>query len=290
MDVHVRELAARQADLVAAWQLLALGWSRGMVDYRVQRDGWRVVHPGVYALTQGALTRHQRWKAATLTAPECVLSHASAAACWGFRPFDGSFETVTRPGSGGPRRVGAVLVCRSRTLKGNTTRRDGIGITAAPRTLIDLAAQIGPAEMKRAFRETLRLKITTALELQTATVRHPRRRGTKLIGELASRYSSLPYARCRSDAESRALEVLHDAAVDPPRVNTRVAREEADLVWPDRGLIVEIDGPQYHLFPDEDARKELRWRAAGYAVRRVASDVVYQRPERLVALLRGCGG
>src|SRR3954452_2057334 len=109
MHVHLRELAANQADLVAAWQLLAAGWTRGMVDYRVQQDGWRVVHPGVYAMTHGPLTRRQRWIAATLTAVDCALSHASAGACWEFRRFDGSFETVTRPGNGGPRRLGGVL-------------------------------------------------------------------------------------------------------------------------------------------------------------------------------------
>jgi hypothetical protein len=71
-----------------------------MIDHRVRQRGWRVVHPGVYALTNAPLTRRQLWIAATLTTPDSVLSHASAAACWGIRPFEGSFETVTRPGSG----------------------------------------------------------------------------------------------------------------------------------------------------------------------------------------------
>jgi len=130
----------------------------------------------------------------------------------------------------------------------------------------------------------LRLKATTLPELQSTLSRHPRRRGTKLIGELAARYSVVPYTRSRSDAESRALELLHDARVELPTVNTRIAGEEADLAWPDRRLIIEIDGPQYHLFPEQDAGKELRWKAAGYTVRRVGSDVVYHQPERFLRL------
>src|SRR4051812_25106681 len=106
MDVHLREVARRQADLVAAWQLLEVGWSRKRIERRIEQNGWRVVHPGVYAMTQSPLTRYQRWVAATLTTSDSTLSHASGGDCWRFWPFDGKFETVTRPGSGGPRRIG----------------------------------------------------------------------------------------------------------------------------------------------------------------------------------------
>jgi very-short-patch-repair endonuclease len=124
-------------------------------------------------------------------------------------------------------------------------------------------------------------------ELRSTLARHRGRRGTRVVGELASRYSSLPYKRTRSDAEGRALELLHDAGIQPPRVNTRIAREEADLAWPERRLIIEIDGPQYHCFPDEDARKQRAWEAADYTVRRIPSDLVYKRPELLIALASG---
>jgi very-short-patch-repair endonuclease len=58
-------------------------------------------------------------------------------------------------------------------------------------------------------------------------------------------------------------------------VNVKIAGEEADLVWPKRKEILEIDGPQFHRFPEEDARKERLWRKAGYTVRRIGSDAVY---------------
>jgi very-short-patch-repair endonuclease len=287
MDVELRGLAARQADVVAAWQLLEAGLTRRMIDHRVQTRGWRVVHPGVYALANAPLTRRQLWIAATLTTPESVVSHASAGACWGIRPFSGGFETVTRPGSGGRRRMGGVLVFRSSTLEGDTTRHEGIAITTAERAVIDLAAHLSARATAKAFREALRLGRSTTQRMRLTLARHRGRRGTHLLNELATRYAGLPYRRTRSDPESRALELLHDAGVQPPRVNTRIAGEEADLAWPERGLIIEIDGPQYHRFPDEDARKEQRWKAAGYTVRRIATDVVYDHPAALIAL--ACG-
>lgn len=65
-----------------------------------------------------------------------------------------------------------------------------------------------------------------------------------------------------------------------------VAGEEADLVWPERKLIVEIDGPQYHRFADEDARKQTLWEGAGYVVSRVPSDDVYDAPASFLAACR----
>src|SRR5437763_8018040 len=135
MDVHFwRKLAARQFDVIAAWQLRAAGATRPTIDHRVKEHGWRALHPGVYVLSNAPLTRHQLWMAATLTTPDSVLSHASAAACWGFRRFEGGFETITRPGNGGRRRIGSLLVCRSSTLDGDITRREGIAITMVERT------------------------------------------------------------------------------------------------------------------------------------------------------------
>src|SRR3954451_14948263 len=98
--MDVRGLAAAQGDVVAGWQLREIGWTPKAVERRLER-GWRVVHPGVYALTQSPLTRHQLWMAATLSAPGTALAAVSAGACWGLRSWESSFEVVAREGSGG---------------------------------------------------------------------------------------------------------------------------------------------------------------------------------------------
>ena len=287
MNVHLRELAASQRDLVAAWQLLDAGWTRRMIDHRLEDHRWRVVHSGVYALTRASLTRQQLWMAATLTAPGTVLSHASAGACWGFRPWTARFEAVTRPGTGGPKRVAGVLVCRSRALTGDITSNDGIPITTAARTLIDLAAGLAPWRLARSLREVLRLGATTTPDLLTGLARHRGRRGTAALLELVTQYADLPHRRARSDPELLALYLLREAGIPVPRLNVRIAGEEADLVWTDRKLIIEIDGPQFHQINSEDARKTAAWRGAGYTVRRISSNAVYHEPGRLIALARG---
>jgi Protein of unknown function (DUF559). len=276
MDVRLAELAAGQGDLIARWQLVAAGWSVDMVREHARRRGWRRVHSGVYALGQAPLTQWQRWMAATLTAPGTVLSHAGAGACCGFRPWDGMIQTVTRPGSGGRRHMGLLLVARSRTLGGETTEKDGIPITTAARTLMDLFPHLGARQQERAFREAVRLKTTTIAEIEATLARHPGRRGTASLAALCRRYATIPYARTRSDAEGKALERILDKGHELPAVNVKINGVEADLVDHDQRLIIEIDGPQFHLFPDEDARKEAAWKAKGYTVERVGSDDVYR--------------
>ena len=256
-----------------------------MIEHRVRREGWRRIHRGVYALNSAPLTRQQLWMAASLTSPNSYLSHASAAALYGFRSSRGSFEVITRPGRAGRRRLGGVLVFWSAALDGDTTRRQGIPTLTAARVLLDLAPWVPEKQTRRAFREALRLKVTNRRRLRETLARHRGRAGTRRLSALTERYGLIPYPRTRSDAEGRALELLHDAGIDPPKVNTRIAGEEADLAWPDRKLIIEIDGPQYHRFLEEDARKQAGWEREGFTVRRIPSDDVYDHPERLIALV-----
>ena len=82
----------------------------------------------------------------------------------------------------------------------------------------------------------------------------------------------------------RALEVLREAGRPLPGLNVRIAGEEADLSWSQMRLIIEIDGGPFHLDVGEDARKQARWETAGWTVRRLPSDDVYDHPERLLLL------
>src|SRR4051794_23884624 len=138
MDVRLRELAAAQRDLVAAWQLLGTGWTPRMVAQHRVQQGWRLVHRGVYALTHAPLTPEQLRMAATLTAPGTFLSHASAGAHYGIWSFPGRYETVTRRGNRGQQRSSGLHVSYSKAL--DTTTHEGVPITTPERTLIDLAA------------------------------------------------------------------------------------------------------------------------------------------------------
>ncbi len=284
-DVRAVELARRQFNRVSRRQLLELGWSDRVVTRSVAVGSLVVVEQGVFAFAP--LLDHDdwgRWMGATLTAPGSALSHASAAAARGFWSLPRHFETITRPGSGGPRRFGGVLAFRSAKLEGECDHLNGIPITSAPRTLLDLAAHTSERALARTVREAVRLRATSLSEIGDALGRHRGRRGAARLGEAIARYTGLPLARARSGAEIRALEILRDANSELPLLNVRIAGEEADLSWSRRRLIIEIDGGPFHLDVGEDARKEAIWSAAGWSVRRIDSDDIYAHPHLLLRL------
>jgi hypothetical protein len=283
-DVELRQLAADQFNRVSRQQLLARGLSSRAIDHRIADGKLVAVEQAVYGFAPVLDDDWGRWMGATLTAPDTYLSHVSAAAAWGFWSLPRSYEIVTRPGSGGPRRYGGVLVFRSSTLDGDRERRNGVPITAVVRTLIDLAAHVSERALARAVREAIRLGRTSLAAIGDGLGRHRGRRGTRKLAEAIARYAGLPLERARSGAEVRALKILRDAHVPLPGLNERIAGEEADLSWPAHRLIIEIDGGPFHLDVGEDARKEACWGAAGWIVRRLPSDDVDHHPERLLAL------
>jgi very-short-patch-repair endonuclease len=283
-DVRLIDLASRQHRCIARRQLHAVGYGDAAIAHRVAGGRLLRIYEAVFAVAPVLDDQWTRWMAATLTAPGSVLSHSSAAMAWGVWSYGAAFEVVTRPGDGGPVRLDGLLVCRSRTLAGNTTTHRGVPITTPERTLIDIAPHAGRRALARAVREACRLRHTSPSALLVALAGHRGRRGTGRLRHAVSRYAGLPLHRARSDAEALALALLREAERPMPQLNVRVASEEADLVWPAHRLIVELDGPQFHLDVSENARKQQAWEAAGWTVLRLPTDDVYLRPERLRAV------
>ncbi len=85
------------------------------------------------------------------------------------------------------------------------------------------------------------------------------------------------------------MEILRDAELPLPRLNVKIAGEEADLSWVRKRLILEIDGGPFHLDVGEDSRKRRRWEAAGWTVLRIPADDVYERPLKLLSLAPQAG-
>lgn len=278
-DVRFEEVLRAQGDLVAWWQLAALGWSPRRIHYRSREHRWQLLHDGVFAVQRGPLTRKQLWLAATLTAPGTLLAGHSAGACWGFRPWRSTITSVVRHGSGGPRMLDGVYVRRSLTLSDEIAWCGPIPITSPERTLIDLSPHLNADQRGKATREAIRLGLISVPSLEEALTRHRGWRGTRPLRELADLYRNLPLERTRSDAEGMALERFARAGLPIPASNERVGRFEADLVDHERRLIIEIDGPQFHLFPDQDELRNEEWGARGYRVVRRPSAAPYaQRP------------
>ena len=285
-DVRIAELAGRQFNRVSRAQLIGLGLSASAITYLVSTGQLAIVEQAVYAIAP--VLEHDewgRWMGATLTAPGSALSQTSGAAAYGFWSLPRPVETVDPPGQ----RRSATPWGRARLsehLLGSPTRHSCVAsrsrrcrglFSVLPRWVSDRA-------LARAVREAVRLELTSVGALGDALGSYYGRRGSGRLAATVARYTGLPLERARSGAEIRAMEVLRDAGRPVPRLNVRIGGEEADLVWLGPRLIVEIDGGPFHLDVGEDARRQAAWQRAGWTVRRLPSDDVYERPHRLLQL------
>lgn len=280
-----------QGGVVAVWQMKADGCTEAAVDSAVA--DMREVHNGVYLSGHAPPTWTQLWKAAELTTPESRLGFWSGATLVGMRHRDRMPTTIVRPGTGGPEfvpprpgRIGSLLIYRSMAhLDTDTIIRDGIETLSASRNLLDLVPKLGETKAKRLARETLRLKAATPVDLNAVVAKHHGRRGVARLRRIVKLYAELPFDRARSDPEIVAAELIAAAGLPAPAVNVVIAGAEADLVYLKHRKIVELDGPQYHQFPEEDARKQKLWEDAGFTVDRLPTGDVYDRPHLLLALV-----
>lgn len=288
-------LAVRQHDVVARWQLLE-PWRRSADRHAARRAADRLatglerMHDGVYLAGFAAPTVRQRHWAAVLTAPGTVLADKSAAVFWEIaKDDDPGRETVVRPGVGSPRESLALWVRYSQTLEGVVRHEQGLPVTSVERTIISRSARVTDRDRAKLLREALRLGRTTLPGMRRALTAAMGQRGVAPLRQLVAQYEALQLHRCRSDAEARAMELLGAARLLLPEVNVRRAGLEADLSWPALRLIVEIDGPSFHVLRDADAHRTAAWTAAGWRVVRVPSSVVFGDPAAFIALVVAAG-
>jgi very-short-patch-repair endonuclease len=202
--------------------------------------------------------------AAVLAAgPGAVLSHRSAAALWGIRPTSGARVEITAAKQLHPR-PGLLPHCAVLP-RDEVTERDGIPVTTAARTQLDLAAVLDRHQLDRALNEAEVLRLEGPADLMA---RHPGVRGTATLRTLLlnARRST------RSPLEAEFLSFVDEHGLPSPETNTIIEGYEVDAVWREARLIVELDGFAAHgtraAFENDRAR-DRRLTARGWRTMRV---------------------
>jgi very-short-patch-repair endonuclease len=255
----IAALAGRQHGVVGRTQLLAAGIEATAIKRRVQASRLHPLSRGVYAVGHRVLTTQGRWMAATL-ATRAVLSHRSAGALWGLRPWTGRIE-LTVPRGTSPRP--GLLLHRAVLAPDEITVKDCIPVTTPARTLLDLAGVLQRHQLQQAINEAEILRLEGPHRLAS---RYPTKRGTRAIRTLA------PPTYTRRDLEARFHTFLNDRRFPRPQTNVLIEGKEVDFAWPDRRLIIELDSWEYHRTRhafEDDRRTDRRLKAAGWTVIRI---------------------
>ena len=218
---------------------------------------------GVYTLGHAVLSIRGELIAALLYAGlGAALSHTTAAWWWGLLAVEPRRIHLSAPVT----RVSAadLIVHRPRRLERVVHR--GLPVTPVARTVLDSAASVSPRALRKLLAEVEFLGIVDLEEIDAAMTRgHPG--SAALRRALAAHRPEL--ARARSPLEERFVELCERYDVPMPRVNAEVCGFVVDAVWPDEGLVVELDGRAGHATAarmEADRRRDLALRAAGLDV------------------------
>jgi len=284
-DARIAELAARQYGVVTLLQLLAAGLSRQAIERRVKDGRLHRLHRGVYAVGHPGVSYDGKALAAVLTCgPGAGLSHLHVA----------SFRNVSRFHR--PALIDVVVPSKRRSHRGvrvhhranlrpsDIGRERGIPMTRPARMYVDLNDTLTPHQLANVMHRGAYRGLFNATAIRDVMARSRR---TKIVERALELYES-GSAGTKSGAEDAFLRLLKVE----PLVNTHLIGEEPDFYWPDRRLVVEVDGP-HHGRPTtraDDARKEAKLRAAGFTVLRFRDEAVYAgrlgQHAELIPLLR----
>lgn len=277
---RVARLAARQHGNVTFAQLRECGLDEDEIEARAG-EGWLIHrHRRTYAVGHVPGTRESRWCAAALAlGPPAVLSHTTAGALWGI--IGGSVEThvIVPTGDGRPHRDG-IRVHRQALPPEHRSTRSGIPCTNLLRTLLDLAAILSMKRLSQAFEEA---QVIGRLQPEALAAEVLSRRGHRGNAKLRLLLDgAIDPAGVRSILELRFLRMCAAHGIPRPLVNERIGIWTPDFLWPDRMLIVETDGVEFHRTPAKrrrDTEKDAHFRALGFQVERLTWSDVVRAPE-----------
>ena len=295
--VAVRRLArtARvQHGLFTRRQALAAGFSPRTIARRQTTGVWERAHPGVYRLAGAPVTWRQMLLAACLaTGLGAVASHRAAAVLWGLPGFaQGRFE-LSAPRSG--RRARAGSVHHPRALPPiDVTEVDGIPVTTAARTLIDLAGIVSAGVVEEALDDALRRGITTIAQVR-GRARDLDARGRPGSGVLAVLLEARagPAEVPQSVFETKLLRVLRKAGLPRPavqhEVGTPLGRAVLDFAYSEHCVAIEADGFRWHSSRqqwDRDRARRNALTALGWTVIHVTWPELLHEPAEVVRVIR----
>jgi very-short-patch-repair endonuclease len=279
-EMVVAWIAARQLGLITAGQLITAGVGRGSIRWRLANGALHRVFRGVYLVGHPVPAPGALEFAAVLACGEgTVASHHSAAGLWRLGAPARDAVEVTVAGRDCRTRTGLRVYQVDELSPQDRTTKGGIPVTAPARTVIDYASTTGPSEAERVIAEAFALRLLTEPQLVAAIDRAPHRAGVACVKAILGQPGGAK--RTRSGGERAMLRLIRAAGLPEPLTNHPIKGFDADFFWPEVGLIVEVDGGDFHrprpAF-ERDHRRDIVHKAAGHEVLRVSGQQLDQEP------------
>lgn len=151
------EIAENQAGYFTAQQAHSAGFSKERLFYYVTTGRFSRVQRGIYRLVQFPGSPYEDLFISWLkTGPDAVISHDSALYLYKLSDILPGEVHVIMPRTGSRRRIG-IRLHTNRLSPDEVTRREGLPVTSAARTIIDVVASgIAEEQIRKAVHEAIR--------------------------------------------------------------------------------------------------------------------------------------
>lgn len=277
----VRGIARDQEGIVGRAQLLGAGISGSTIDRAGRSGRLHRLHRGVYSTLAPELIREDGLLVAALLAAGdgAVLSHGTAAWRWHIIPAPPAAIELAAPR---PRTApSGITLFQSELRADDRTLNARFPSTSVARTLLDLATRYQDDALLRALAEA-----EFHHDLRPADIRRTLRRGHPGSANLRAAVDEHApgHGDVKSNLERRFRKLLLRRRIDLPLRNQRLGPWTVDCLWPDRRVVVELDGRQ-HTRPrqaDRDDDRDLWLRRNRYVVCRYGTRQIDDRPDDVV--------
>lgn len=285
------DLALRNGGVVTRQELLDLGFTEGMIEWRLRRKQWEVVTRGTYRLAEPS-DRRDLARSVLATWPGAVLSHESAAAIHGFPYVKETLLTVSHH-SRTTHAFPGVVVRRTHDLDSwHVTEVDGVRVTTIARTVVDLAADRPASLIGRLVDDLVSATRLELVEIE-AVVNSVARRGKPGMRTMHKVLDvRVGPDRDASVLERRGREVIRRAGLPLPVPEYPIpwtTGRRFDDAYPELRLAIEWDSKRFHGQRAAFEADRARNRDAaihGWHILRFTWEDVVSHPDRIIDSLR----
>jgi hypothetical protein len=222
--------------------------------------------------------------------PGAVVSHRAAGWLWKLEGVRAGRPEISVP-HGRKVRLNGVVIHRTQNLPlRDTTRRRGLAVTTAARTIADLAGILPPIALEDALDDARRRRLVTDESLQQ--VIESRVRNTAVLRSLISERKDARPPGSNKEGELRRL--LQAAGLPEPVGQYDILDGDGrfvarpDLAYPEAFLAIEYDGSHHadRCQWRSDLVRQNRLINVGWRILRYTYDDLVQRPDEVVEEVR----
>ncbi|MEA2011068.1 MAG: type IV toxin-antitoxin system AbiEi family antitoxin domain-containing protein [Actinomycetota bacterium] len=295
-DRLLASIARDQRGIFTLNQAIAVGLPSRAIRERVRRGVLERIHPSVFGVAGSEDGWHRQALAAVLSATEpAAASHRTAALLWGLTDqMPEVIEIVSRR----HRRVRRqpFVVHESKDLvESDIVVVDGIPITSAVRTVVDLGASAPPRLVERCLDVGIRKKLFSAWDARCFIARVARsgRNGVGTIRPLVEQRIEWDTVT-ESNMEDLLVAIVGPSPFPLPDAQHRVFEPTGEFVgrfdfaYPTRMALIETDSERWHMDPvsfQRDREKQNRAHALGWTVYRFTWRQLVEDPESVLDII-----